>query len=97
MIQRPRGGIFNEKHADRMATVFFVLSFSAVAVLFGSIIAMVLWLIMRTLRILRRLLFKRARGTDVKMRVPELHTKSAEAKSVQAMSVAAKSSRREAA
>ena len=41
-----------------MATVFFILSFSAVLVLFGSAIASAVWLLIRTLRLLRRLFFK---------------------------------------
>jgi hypothetical protein len=41
-----------------MATVFFVLSLLAVLVLFGSVIASAVWLLIRTLRLLRRLFFK---------------------------------------
>jgi hypothetical protein len=38
--------------------VFFVLSFSAVAVLFGSVIASLTWLLLWMLRLLVRLLAK---------------------------------------
>jgi hypothetical protein len=41
-----------------MDVVFFVLSFSAVVVLFGSVIALLAWLILWTLRLLVRLLAK---------------------------------------
>jgi len=41
-----------------MSVVFFVLSFSAVLVLFGSVIASLVWLVIATLRLLRRLLAK---------------------------------------
>ena len=41
-----------------MDVVFFVLSFAAVVVLFGSVIASLTWLILRTLRLLIRLLAK---------------------------------------
>jgi hypothetical protein len=41
-----------------MSAVFFVLSFVAVLVLFGSIIASAVWLLIRTLRLLRRLFSK---------------------------------------
>ena len=41
-----------------MATVFFVLSLLAVVVLLGSVIASAVWLLIRTLRLLRRLFFK---------------------------------------
>jgi hypothetical protein len=39
-----------------MAVVVFVLSFAAVVVLFGSVIAMLGWLMIWTLRVLRRVL-----------------------------------------
>jgi hypothetical protein len=41
-----------------MSVAFFVLSFSAVLVLFGSVIASLVWLIIGMLRVLRRLLAK---------------------------------------
>jgi hypothetical protein len=41
-----------------MDVVFFVLSFSAVVVLFGSVIALLAWPILWTLRLLVRLLAK---------------------------------------
>jgi len=41
-----------------MDVVFFVLSFSAVVVLFSSVIALLAWLILWTLRLLVRLLAK---------------------------------------
>ena len=41
-----------------MAAAFFVLSFTAVVVLFGSIIAALGWLIFRALRVLVRLMGK---------------------------------------
>jgi hypothetical protein len=39
-----------------MSVAVFVLSFAAVAVLFGSVIAALGWLVIRTLRVLRRFL-----------------------------------------
>ena len=41
-----------------MDVVFFVLSFSAVAVLLGSVVALLAWLILWTLRLLVRFLAK---------------------------------------
>ena len=41
-----------------MEVVVFVLSFAAVLVLFGSVIALLAWLIIGTVRVLRRLLFR---------------------------------------
>ena len=41
-----------------MDVVFFVLSFFAVVVLFGSVIALLAWVILWTLRLLVRLLAK---------------------------------------
>ena len=41
-----------------MSVVFFILSFSAVVVLFGSVIAALAWLILWTLRLLVRLIAK---------------------------------------
>jgi hypothetical protein len=38
-----------------MAVVFFVLSFAAMVVLFGSVIALVGWLIFKVLRLIVRL------------------------------------------
>jgi len=46
------------KPIDCMDVVFFVLSFAAVVVLFGSVIASLAWLILRMLRLLIRLLAK---------------------------------------
>ena len=47
-----------------MEVVFFVLSFAAVLVLFGSIIASLAWLIIGTLRVLLRLLAKLRPAND---------------------------------
>jgi hypothetical protein len=47
-----------QKPIDCMDVVFFVLSFSAVVVMFGSVIALLAWLILWTLRLLVRLLAK---------------------------------------
>jgi hypothetical protein len=47
-----------QKPIDCMDVVFFVLSFSAVVVLFGSVIASLAWLILWTLRLVVRLLAK---------------------------------------